>query len=131
MTTDQHPADGTGRVRPAPADDVQQWEIRVQGRLAPRWAAWFDGLDVTAQADGEEHLTAGKDGNAGDDGDPFPGSSNTTKLLDTGILTTSFPDGPPSGVRLSNIRIDAAKHPHLAAWHKRVSAIPFLKAAGF
>jgi hypothetical protein len=27
-------------------------EIRVKGRLEPRWTTWFDGLDVTAQPDG-------------------------------------------------------------------------------
>ncbi|HEX7887787.1 MAG TPA: hypothetical protein VF522_00390, partial [Ramlibacter sp.] len=63
---------------------------------------------MLVQADGMDHLEAGKDGNNGDDGDPFPGSSNTTKLLDAGVISTSFPEGPPSGVRLSNIRIDAA-----------------------
>ena len=28
------------------------YEIRLAGRLDPRWEAWFDGLAVTAQADG-------------------------------------------------------------------------------
>jgi hypothetical protein len=29
-----------------------QYEIRVAGRLAPRWSAWFDGLAVVTEADG-------------------------------------------------------------------------------
>jgi hypothetical protein len=29
-----------------------QYEIRLQGHLGPRWAAWFDGLSVSADADG-------------------------------------------------------------------------------
>ena len=29
-----------------------EYEIRVQGHLAPRWAAWFDGLSLTAESDG-------------------------------------------------------------------------------
>jgi hypothetical protein len=29
-----------------------EYEIRVAGRLAPRWSAWFDGLAVTTEADG-------------------------------------------------------------------------------
>lgn len=33
-------------------DDVQQWEIRVKGRLGPRWTAWFDGLAVSNGDDG-------------------------------------------------------------------------------
>ena len=27
-------------------------EIRVRGRLEPRWSAWFDGLDVAPDPDG-------------------------------------------------------------------------------
>ena len=29
-----------------------QYEIRVQGHLGPRWAAWFDGLSLTNEDDG-------------------------------------------------------------------------------
>jgi hypothetical protein len=28
------------------------YEIRVRGHLAPRWAAWFDGMTLTARDDG-------------------------------------------------------------------------------
>ena len=28
------------------------YRIRVQGRLEPRWASWFDGFALTPQADG-------------------------------------------------------------------------------
>ncbi len=28
------------------------YEIRLQGRLDPRWASWFDGMSVGACADG-------------------------------------------------------------------------------
>ena len=52
MTADHGtPASPTG----APAgehDPVRHYEIRVRGRLAPRWSAWFDGLVVEADADG-------------------------------------------------------------------------------
>ena len=34
------------------ADSVPEYEIRVAGRLAPRWSAWFDGLTITSDADG-------------------------------------------------------------------------------
>jgi hypothetical protein len=44
-TNDRTPARG-------PADPVPQYEIRVAGRLAARWSAWFDGLTVAAQPDG-------------------------------------------------------------------------------
>jgi hypothetical protein len=29
-----------------------QYEIRIAGHLAPRWAAWFDGIAITAGEDG-------------------------------------------------------------------------------
>lgn len=28
------------------------YEIRIQGHLAPRWAAWFDGLSLTSSENG-------------------------------------------------------------------------------
>jgi hypothetical protein len=33
-------------------NDPGQYEIRVQGRLESRWAAWFDGMTLTPEADG-------------------------------------------------------------------------------
>jgi hypothetical protein len=33
-------------------DPVPEYEIRVAGRLAARWSAWFDGLTITPDADG-------------------------------------------------------------------------------
>ena len=32
--------------------DPGRYEIRVKGRLDPRWAAWFDGLTLTHGSDG-------------------------------------------------------------------------------
>ncbi len=32
------------------------YEIRLQGRLDPRWSAWLDGLDVTRDDDGSTVL---------------------------------------------------------------------------
>ena len=29
-----------------------RYEIRIQGRLEARWAAWFDGLSLTPESDG-------------------------------------------------------------------------------
>jgi hypothetical protein len=40
--TDRHPA----------TRDAGTYEIRLAGQLDARWAAWFDGLAVTPQADG-------------------------------------------------------------------------------
>ena len=33
-------------------DEPIPYEIRVQGHLAARWSAWFDGMTFTAQEDG-------------------------------------------------------------------------------
>ena len=32
--------------------DPGRYEIRVQGRLEARWAAWFDGMTLSPQSDG-------------------------------------------------------------------------------
>ncbi len=36
----------TGHTNPG------RYEVRVQGRLEPRWSAWFDGFTLTPEADG-------------------------------------------------------------------------------
>jgi hypothetical protein len=33
-----------------------RYEIRLDGRLDPRWAAWFDGLTLTSDSDGTTAL---------------------------------------------------------------------------
>jgi hypothetical protein len=40
----------TGRSPQVPAPD--RYDIRVSGRLAPRWTSSFDGMTVTANDDG-------------------------------------------------------------------------------
>ncbi len=37
-------------------DGLPQYEIRLKGRLDPRWAAWFDGLSLTTADDGTTAL---------------------------------------------------------------------------
>ncbi|MBF4764468.1 hypothetical protein ISU07_15145 [Nocardioides islandensis] len=32
--------------------DAVTYEIRIQGRLGDRWAAWFDGMEIVATDDG-------------------------------------------------------------------------------
>jgi hypothetical protein len=34
------------------SDRAPHYEIRVEGHLGARWAAWFDGLRLTAEDDG-------------------------------------------------------------------------------
>ena len=32
--------------------ETQTYEIRIRGRLDDRWSAWFDGMELVAEADG-------------------------------------------------------------------------------
>jgi hypothetical protein len=32
--------------------ETETYEIRVQGRLAERWSAWFDGMEITTDDGG-------------------------------------------------------------------------------
>jgi hypothetical protein len=34
------------------SSDSSRYEIRIGGRLAPRWATWFDGMTLTPACDG-------------------------------------------------------------------------------
>lgn len=37
---------------PTGREDGTGYEVRVRGHLAPRWAAWFDGMTLTRHDDG-------------------------------------------------------------------------------
>ena len=39
------------------AGNLPAYEIRVQGRLDPRWSSWFDGFTLTAADDGTTVIT--------------------------------------------------------------------------
>lgn len=82
---------------PAPAsaaaghDPIHHYEIRVKGRLAARWSAWFDGLDVTAAEDGTTVIS-------GPVADQAALHGLLRKLRDVGVpllsLTQASPDAP-------------------------------------
>lgn len=57
------------------------------------------------QADGLKHLDDDTDGNSGDAGDPFPGSTGRRSLSDDSLhlLNTNFPEMGRSGVEIKNI----------------------------
>ncbi len=40
------------QASPARPDGSGEYEIRLQGHLAGRWAAWFDGLTLIRESDG-------------------------------------------------------------------------------
>jgi hypothetical protein len=46
------PATAKEATSVSPAQEPDRYEIRVKGHLADRWAAWFDGMTLTRQADG-------------------------------------------------------------------------------
>jgi hypothetical protein len=39
------------------ANDPRQYDIRIQGHLDSRWAAWFDGMSLTTESDGTTVLS--------------------------------------------------------------------------
>ena len=39
------------------ASEPGRYEIRLEGRLHPRWAAWFDGMSLTHGSDGSTVLS--------------------------------------------------------------------------
>jgi hypothetical protein len=49
VTADQ-PSPETRTGAPSAADTVPHYEIRVKGRLAPHWSAWFDALTIETDA---------------------------------------------------------------------------------
>jgi hypothetical protein len=51
VTSDRTSAAGSDPSA-AGVQPIPEYEIRVAGRLTPRWSAWFDGLTVTAATDG-------------------------------------------------------------------------------
>ena len=54
MSSSNTPRGTTGQPAGGRAGDW--YEIRVQGRLDDRWAAWFDGLKLTRAEDGSTVL---------------------------------------------------------------------------
>ena len=72
---------------------IPQYEIRVKGHLGHRWAAWFDGLSLTALDDGTTVIS-------GPVVDQAALHGLLHKLRDVGIplvsLTLLPPDAPPA-----------------------------------
>ena len=75
---------------------VPRYEIRVAGRLAPRWSAWFDGLTIATDPDGTTVIR-------GPVVDQAALHGLIQKLRDVGIpllaltrLPTDAPDEPPA-----------------------------------
>lgn len=52
MTADNRSTDTGDGASAAGHTEIRQYEIRVKGRLGPRWTAWFDGLSLTNEPGG-------------------------------------------------------------------------------
>lgn len=52
VTSNDRTTNRTSGTPAAGQTSVPQYEIRVSGHLGSRWAAWFDGLDLTTEDDG-------------------------------------------------------------------------------
>lgn len=87
-----------------PSEGLLVWRIDEKGEME---APDRPGM-LLVQADGQHSLETPNDWNEGDAGDPFPGMTGRTEIIDTGSVSTSFPDGNPSGISLKNIRLDPA-----------------------
>ena len=78
---------------------LPQYEIRVTGHLGSRWAAWFDGLDLTTEDDGTTVIRGGLVDHAALHG-------LLQKLRDIGIplvsLTQLDPEAPTSPTDLAD-----------------------------
>ena len=77
-----------------------QYEIRVQGRLGPRWEAWFDGLSLTDGANGTTVIR-------GRVADQAALHGLLQRLRDVGVpllsLTQVPPDAPEPSTRRSSL----------------------------
>lgn len=83
-----------------PGEGLLVWRVDLsRGQNSPTRPA----LQLV-QADGHQALEMFL--NQGDSGDPFPGSTWQSAVPDTGLVSTSFPGGPRSGVTLSDITLD-------------------------
>jgi hypothetical protein len=93
---DRHPDTTTGTPA-AGHDSIPHYEIRVKGRLAPRWSAWFDGLTIdTDTPDGTTAIS-------GPIVDQSALHGLLTKLRDIGLtlvslteLPSTTPNDPPT-----------------------------------
>ena len=72
-----------------------QYEIRVEGHLGTRWAAWFDGLSITSEDDGTTVLR-------GSVVDQAALHGLLQKLRDVGIPLVSLAPLPPTDTTEGN-----------------------------
>ena len=91
--------------RPTSADPalVQHYEIRVRGHLGTRWAAWFDGMTLTAEDDGTTVID-------GPVVDQAALHGLLQKLRDLGITLLSLTPLPPAPAEQHDLSLDPTVH---------------------
>ncbi len=77
--------DGTNGTK-APGHEARRYEIRIEGHLETRWAAWFEGMTLTHAVDGTSALT-------GVIADQAQLHGLLQKLRDLGVPLISISDG--------------------------------------
>ena len=92
----------TGFDRALPGEGLLVWRVDTKAEQVNA----TEPAMLLVQADGRHDLENPNDSDAGDPGDPFPGSSMRHELGDTGPVSTSFPGQQRSGVSLRNITLD-------------------------
>jgi hypothetical protein len=85
-------------TRPAPEEHDQpaRYEIRIKGHLDDRWAAWFDGLTITREDNGNTLLTGAVTDQAALHGLLRKVRDLGTPLLSVMRVTADQADGPDS-----------------------------------
>ena len=92
MSTDRSPEPG-------------QYEIRLEGRLHSRWAAWFDGMSLTNESDGTTVLS-------GPVVDQAALHGLLQRVRDVGLPLVSVAQlGPPGPMRRPSSVADPSTHP--------------------
>jgi hypothetical protein len=83
----------TGSTPTADQQPRGDWyEIRLEGRLSPRWVAWFDGLTLTTDGDGTTTLR-------GRVADQAALHGVLQRLRDLGVPLLSVVQVPPDPIR--------------------------------
>jgi hypothetical protein len=77
-------------------EPIRHYEIRVEGRLTPRWSAWFDGLTI------ETHASDGTTVIRGPVVDQAALHGLLRKLRDVGLPLVSLAEVPVDAVRTTD-----------------------------
>jgi hypothetical protein len=104
VTTDNRSAHDAGADSAADHSDIPHYEIRVKGQLGDRWAAWFDGLSLTALDDGTTVISGPVVDQAALHGLLY-------KLRDVGIPLVSLTQLPPDAPVASTVARPAPRTP--------------------